>query len=228
MYSKILNPKTGRKVSTKGKLGQNILRKYINSLSNILSGGSISSPPFVTMSDAREYISQGILTPPAPKSPKPLTLAQARARRAQAMKNAKKWTPLSMPSAAAAPLRISRPVLAENDRPQPPPPPPSAPLHVGHFLDKLLHTSGDNKWRNYRLLKTNIPVHPSIFAQSPWVTWTVYERFEELSAADYLNKQKPWLTLGLTPDTHPGAFQHVPSVADHQELRKFMQKTMGI
>ena len=43
MYSKIVNPKTGRKVSTKGKLGQSILRNYVDSLSNILSGGS--SPP---------------------------------------------------------------------------------------------------------------------------------------------------------------------------------------
>jgi len=43
MYSKIVNPKTGRKVSTKGKLGQRILRDYVDSLSNILSGGS--SPP---------------------------------------------------------------------------------------------------------------------------------------------------------------------------------------
>tara|TARA_B110000977_G_scaffold192590_1_gene266318 strand:+ start:483 stop:902 length:420 start_codon:yes stop_codon:yes gene_type:complete len=32
MYSKIVNPKTGRKVSTKGKLGQSILRNYINLL----------------------------------------------------------------------------------------------------------------------------------------------------------------------------------------------------
>ena len=44
MYSKIVNPKTGRKVSTKGKLGQSILRNYVDSLSNILSGGTVPLP----------------------------------------------------------------------------------------------------------------------------------------------------------------------------------------
>ena len=45
MYSKIVNPNTGRKVSTKSKLGQNILRKYINSLYYINKGGSASPAP---------------------------------------------------------------------------------------------------------------------------------------------------------------------------------------
>ena len=44
MYSKIVNPKTGRKVSTKSKLGQNILRKYINSLYYINKGGTPPTP----------------------------------------------------------------------------------------------------------------------------------------------------------------------------------------
>uniref|UniRef100_A0A6C0B5D5 Uncharacterized protein n=1 Tax=viral metagenome TaxID=1070528 RepID=A0A6C0B5D5_9ZZZZ len=42
MYSKIVNPNTGRKVSTKSKLGQNILRKYINSLYYINKGGGLT------------------------------------------------------------------------------------------------------------------------------------------------------------------------------------------
>jgi len=45
MYSKIVNPNTGRKVSTKSKLGQKILRKYINSLYYINKGGSASPAP---------------------------------------------------------------------------------------------------------------------------------------------------------------------------------------
>jgi len=44
-YSKIINPKTGRKVSITGKLGQNILRNYIA----VLRGGSIIGPPTEAM-----------------------------------------------------------------------------------------------------------------------------------------------------------------------------------
>jgi hypothetical protein len=44
-YSKIINPKTGRKVSITGKLGQNILRNYIS----VLRGGSIIAPPTEAM-----------------------------------------------------------------------------------------------------------------------------------------------------------------------------------
>ena len=42
MYTKIVNPNTGRKVSTKSKLGQKILRKYINSLYYINKGGGVT------------------------------------------------------------------------------------------------------------------------------------------------------------------------------------------
>ena len=34
MYSKIINPKTGQKVSITGKLGQNILKQYLKQLEN--------------------------------------------------------------------------------------------------------------------------------------------------------------------------------------------------
>uniref|UniRef100_A0A6C0B630 Uncharacterized protein n=1 Tax=viral metagenome TaxID=1070528 RepID=A0A6C0B630_9ZZZZ len=36
MYSKIVNPKTGRKVSVTSRLGKSIIRKYLN----VLSGGT--------------------------------------------------------------------------------------------------------------------------------------------------------------------------------------------
>ena len=39
MYSKIINPKTGRKVSVKGRLGQIILRNYMKELSGKFSKG---------------------------------------------------------------------------------------------------------------------------------------------------------------------------------------------
>jgi len=39
MYTKIVNPKTGRRVSIKGKLGKSILRNYLN----VLSGGSAAA-----------------------------------------------------------------------------------------------------------------------------------------------------------------------------------------
>jgi len=47
MYSKIVNPKTGRKVSTKSKLGQSILRNYINLLTRAAPQGfpSLVVPP---------------------------------------------------------------------------------------------------------------------------------------------------------------------------------------
>ena len=41
MYSKIVNPKTGRKVSVKSRLGKNILRKYLF----ILNGGAANERP---------------------------------------------------------------------------------------------------------------------------------------------------------------------------------------
>lgn len=40
MYSKIVNPKTGRMVSVNGKLGKEILRNYLN----VLEGGAASTP----------------------------------------------------------------------------------------------------------------------------------------------------------------------------------------
>jgi len=39
MYSKIINPETGRKVSVKGRLGQIILRNYMKELSGKFSKG---------------------------------------------------------------------------------------------------------------------------------------------------------------------------------------------
>ena len=41
MYSKIINPKTGRKVYVKGKLGKQILKNYLL----VMRGGSGSAPP---------------------------------------------------------------------------------------------------------------------------------------------------------------------------------------
>ena len=35
MYSKIINPTTGRKVSVNGKIGRNVLRNYLNILNGI-------------------------------------------------------------------------------------------------------------------------------------------------------------------------------------------------
>ena len=43
MYSRIVNPITGRTVSVRGTAGKNILRNYVAALSNILKGGSESS-----------------------------------------------------------------------------------------------------------------------------------------------------------------------------------------
>ena len=43
MYSRIVNPITGRTVSVRGTTGKNILRNYVAALSNILKGGSESS-----------------------------------------------------------------------------------------------------------------------------------------------------------------------------------------
>ena len=42
MYSRIVNPITGRTVSVRGTAGKNILRNYVAALSNILKGGSHS------------------------------------------------------------------------------------------------------------------------------------------------------------------------------------------
>jgi len=60
MYSKIVNPKTGRRVSTKGKLGKNILKKYIQALIYMRGGAGgtpsgapvtnpVSGPPVMPM-----------------------------------------------------------------------------------------------------------------------------------------------------------------------------------
>jgi len=50
MYSKIVNPETGRKVSTKGKLGQSILRNYINLL------GGKAPPPLIYIRDCLQLM----------------------------------------------------------------------------------------------------------------------------------------------------------------------------
>ena len=56
MYTKIINPKTGRKVSTKSKLGQNILRNYIKSLYYITVGGMPVMSSFTDTKALRAYI----------------------------------------------------------------------------------------------------------------------------------------------------------------------------
>ena len=57
MYSKIANPKTGRMVSVNGKLGQEILRNYLNVLRN-----SIKKDLFESL--ISKYKSEEILASP--------------------------------------------------------------------------------------------------------------------------------------------------------------------
>ena len=71
MYSKIVNPKTGRKVSTKGKLGQSILRNYVDSLSNILSGGTVPLPSATPVAHSNSAPLATAVTTPSAMPPHP-------------------------------------------------------------------------------------------------------------------------------------------------------------
>ena len=81
MYSKIANPKTGRMVSVNGKLGQEILRNYLN----VLEGGACegvhpqnydacmqamarkATPTLKPVADTRTAKEKKLLLPPPPK-----------------------------------------------------------------------------------------------------------------------------------------------------------------
>ena len=62
MYSKIANPKTGRMISVNSKLGQEILRNYLN----VLEGGGVRGRPPAAL--RRLYADGGKKSPASAKT----------------------------------------------------------------------------------------------------------------------------------------------------------------
>ena len=68
MYSKIVNPMTGRKVSITGKLGKTILNTYLN----VLSGGTFGGPVAESVAAPAAPVAEPVVEPVAESVAEPV------------------------------------------------------------------------------------------------------------------------------------------------------------